>query len=150
MKPVTFKYIGDHKTIYDLGVIDALSKYVLMGLDPGSFADYLLMNDYDGARSVAHEKLKACQEQDLVQNHIDFVQNYMPIQCHGSRETIWKWMHHQGLEGSSAETRALIKISSEFYWFLFFNRYALDFDWITGKITFIQRSQKSDIEGGYV
>ncbi|HDY88123.1 MAG TPA: hypothetical protein ENH82_08435 [bacterium] len=65
----------------------AIDRYVLQGIPTGDFMYNVLSNDLSGAVAHADE-----QNSIYLVNIVKFIYNYVPQCCHGSRETIAKWL----------------------------------------------------------
>lgn len=95
----------------DSGVVDAMHKFLLWGLDPGRMGRLCLLEDYDSAWSAAHPTLRLAvsDNENLVENLVN-IACYLPSHCRGSDEQIDNWIAHQGLFGAALADRAIIKL----------------------------------------
>lgn len=74
-----------------------LTRYVLYGIAPGGFLCAVLQNDLMGATARGEDENLAnlkviCQ----------WLYNYAPQKCHGSKEAFEAWVETHGLEGRTS------------------------------------------------
>lgn len=72
---------------------EGMKRYIEEGVEPGSFLYYILCNDLMAAAGHADEINK-----HSLWNYCNFLYNYAPYPCHGSKERVKIWMEHKGLK----------------------------------------------------
>ena len=65
----------------------AIDRYILEGIPTGDFMYNVLTNDLSGAVAHADE-----QNSIYLANIVKFLYNYVPQCCHGSKQTVSKWL----------------------------------------------------------
>ncbi len=125
--------------VIDLGVMEALARYLAYGLDPGSFGKALLRGDTEEAYRCAHPLLHREEDQelggrelvDIIPTMLLFTESAIPAFARG--EDIDRWMEHRGLSGAPESIRAMAKLGIENYaiWNYVQNKHA---DAISGKM----------------
>lgn len=78
-------------------MVDAVRRYVLRGIPPGSFLTALLSNDFMGAVGKADD-----ENQRALIGWARFLYNYVPNGCHGSPEHVAAWIEKGGIETREA------------------------------------------------
>jgi hypothetical protein len=92
-------------------LLDSLSNYVILGLDPGSFGTCLLLGDKKKAIQAAHPLIKKLVEPLLI-----FTNNNIPLICRGNIQNINDWISHNGLKNISDEKLVIYKIQKPSNW----------------------------------
>lgn len=76
----------------------AVKRYIMDGVQPGSFLTAVLENDLFGAYGRADlVNAKALPE------YVQFIYSYAPAACWGSPSKVKAWIEHDGLEGVYGE-----------------------------------------------
>lgn len=73
---------------------DGLKRYMLNGIDPGSFLYAVLCNDLKGAVGKADRT-----NQIYLREWGEYMNWYMPMAAQGSPEIVAKWIAHRGFSG---------------------------------------------------
>lgn len=68
-------------------MVGGLSRYILYRIQPGSFLEAVLENDLMEALGRAD-----VENQSLLGAYAQFIYNYAPQPCHGSKEKVKAWM----------------------------------------------------------
>jgi hypothetical protein len=98
----SFPNSANHVAV-DMDVVDAITHFIMFGLNPGSFATAVILRDYDLAYMKCHETGKS---------HIPFLMKLVKKSIPDvfrSRDDIEKWSAHEGLSGAPSATRVLFK-----------------------------------------
>lgn len=82
-------------------MVDPLLEYVIHGSEPGDFLEELLTNDLMGVFRVADTANRAA-----ISDWVLLVFNDLPVQCHGSRDIVTKWVVDGGLRGRESTAQA--------------------------------------------
>ncbi|KKL27562.1 hypothetical protein LCGC14_2383940 [marine sediment metagenome] len=75
------------RTMIDRWAKQTIDMYVDQGIPTGSFMHAVLANDLMEAFNRADE-----QNQNNLQSICSYIQNYIPMQCHGSYKKVAKWI----------------------------------------------------------
>ena len=76
--------------------IDSLRRYVDRGIPLGSFLEAIVSNDLLEAFNRADTRNRS-----VMFEYIHYLNNEMPVGCHGSRRAYNAWCKHNGMEGIS-------------------------------------------------
>ena len=85
----------------DQSIIDSLRLYFLWGISPGSCTTCLLQGEYEEAFARAHPIIK---KEEIWNDHISFVETYLPECCRGKNFHTWGGYFHAIKEDTQLES----------------------------------------------
>jgi hypothetical protein len=98
----------------DIGVTEALARYLAFGIDPGSLGMALLRGDRAAAYETAHPLLDAehnTYAEDVVATMFEVTESAIPVFARG--DDIGRWMKHKGLSAAPESIVMMTKLGIE-------------------------------------
>lgn len=89
--------------MYDQGILEAIIHYIRFGLQPGSCATMMIIDNIEAARRSAHEHIK---QDNILENTFDIINNELPNVCLGT-DNYLKWIGHEGLYKANNSTKMM-------------------------------------------
>lgn len=80
--------------LYDQGILQAVIHYIRYGLQPGSCATMMIIDNIEAAKRCAHEHIK---QDNILEQTFSIINHELPDICLGT-DNYLTWIEHGGLE----------------------------------------------------